>query len=173
MELFFQWLIERYESLYCCFIVRPYERAVHIRYGELNRICAPGHWWKLPLGIDEIHKVRVTRQTTNLNTQVVMSVEDATYVVSVVVTWSIREEAVDKVVLNIEEDYEEYLNNTIYARTSHECRKRGITAKTIDDIENGIAEGVRRRLGAFGYNIHDLTITDTSKAKTLRLVSGE
>lgn len=169
MDVFFEWLIDRWESLYCAFIVRPYERAVHIRRGKLLRICPPGFHWKLPFEIDEIWKVNVVSTTTNLNTQVVTDTLGQSYVVSVVVKWKVKEEQVARLIIDLE-DYEDVLNDTVYGMLARGCREQSFD--NIAEVEARVATAVRYKLGKYGFDLEDLWVTDISKARTLRLVTG-
>lgn len=171
MEQFFQWLIDRYESLYVTFIVRPYERAVHIRRGKLKRVCKPGIYFKLPLELDQIVKVNVVTTTSNLKTQVVMREDGTSVVVGVVIRWRVREEAVDRLVIDLE-DYETVLADTtlgMVARVFIQSK----ASMSLPEMQAKILEAVRRRLGKFGFDVEDIYITDVANARTFRLVSGE
>ena len=171
MELFFQFLIDKWQALYVTFIVRPYERAVHIRSGKLLRVCKPGWYWKLPLEIDEIHKVNIVSTTENLPTQVVTTADDLTYVVGVVVRWRVREEAVAKLVIDLE-DHVDVLRDTIIGMVAQEFIKAD-SEVPLEKLQSNILEATRRRLGRFGFDIEDLYVTDISEARTFRLVQGD
>ena len=171
MELFFQFLIDKWQALYVTFIVRPYERAVHIRSGKLLRVCKPGWYCKLPLEIDEIHKVNIVSTTENLPTQVVTTADDLTYVVGVVVRWRVREEAVAKLVIDLE-DHVDVLRDTIIGMVAQEFIKAD-SEVPLEKLQSNILEATRRRLGRFGFDIEDLYVTDISEARTFRLVQGD
>lgn len=172
MDTFFAWLIDRWESLYFGFVVRPYERAVHIRRGKLKRVCGPGWHAKHPFGLDEIHKVNVVSTTANLKTQVVTTADDYTLVVGVVIRWRVREEAVSRLILDLE-DYEDVLTDTCYGMVAKVFLETTMDGIDMDELAKKILEQVRRRVGKFGFDVEDLFITDISEARTFRLVQGE
>jgi regulator of protease activity HflC (stomatin/prohibitin superfamily) len=173
MELFFQWLIERWESTYFVFLVRPYERAVHIRSGRLLRICKPGWYFKCPLEYDAVHKVNVVSTTNNLGTQVVTMKDGGSWVIGVVAKWRCKEEWVARLIIDVE-DYEDVFNDTVYGMTARQCRQFDPRATiNLDDLEGAITTDIRRRVGKIGIELEDLWITDIARARTLRLVTGD
>src|SRR5690606_12409690 len=172
MDTFFQWIIDKWESLYCRFMVRPYERAVHIRKGKLLRVCKPGWYWKLPFEIDEIHKVNVVSTTSNLKTQVVTTKDDYALVVGVVIRWRVREEAVAHLIIDLE-DYQDVLTDVCYRMVAKCFLEVQLAYMVMDTLAKNILDLVRRRVGKFGFDVEDLYITDISEAKTFRLVQGE
>lgn len=172
MDTFFQWLIARWESFYCGFMIRPYERGVHIRRGKLKRVCKPGWYFKLPFELDEIHKVNVVSTTSNLKTQVVTTKDGYTLVVGVVIRWRVREEAVARLILDLE-DYEDVLADVSYGMVAKVFLETDFGEIEMDVLQKRILEQVRRRVGKFGFDVEDLFITDISEARTFRLVNGE
>ena len=126
MEVFFRWLIDRWEALYCAFIVRPYERAVHVRFGKLKRVAGPGWRFRLPFEIDEIIRINVVPTTSNLGTQVVTDLQGNAFVISVVIYWRVREDSVASMALELE-DHEDVLHDTTYGMLAQVCRESDMT----------------------------------------------
>jgi len=162
-------LIEKFEAFYCVYIVRPYERAVHIRGGRLLKVSPPGWYFKRPFEYDEIHKLNVVYDTINLNTQVVTDNKKQSYVISSVIGWQIREEACAKLIIELE-DYEDVLANTVYGELARVAREYDFD--NVSQIEEKAATAIRRKLGRYGVDLKDLWITDLAKARTYRLVTG-
>lgn len=172
MDSFFQWIIDRFESFYCAFVVRPYERAVHIRKGKFKRVCSPGLYFKLPFELDEIHKVNVVSTTSNLSTQVVTTADDETLVVGVVIRWRVREDRVASLILDLE-DYEDVLHDTTYGMVARTFLQTSLSELALEELSQRILEALRRRVGRFGFDVEDLYVTDISNARTFRLVGGD
>ena len=166
MEILVQWLIDRYESLYCSFVVRSYEKAVHLRRGKVKRVVGPGVWLKLPFSVDEIHKVDMRTRTNNLRTQVIGG-----RVIAAVGRWRVREDGVEHAVLGLEEDYTAVSGDIVYGMV-------GELAVSMPDagaleLRDAVLQAVRRRLGRYGIAVDDIWITDFAPARTLRLVQGD
>ena len=150
-------------------MVRPYERAVHIRGGKYKRTCGPGFYFKA-FGYDEVVKINIVSDAKNLLIQVVSDVTGKSYIIGAVVKWRVREDAVKNLILDVE-DYENMLHNTCYGMIAQECRS--IDMAKITELEAASKTAIRRRLGRYGYDIEDLWITDISPVRVLRLVTGD
>lgn len=170
MELFFQWLIDRFESLYCTFIVRPYQRGVHIRRGHLKRVAQPGLRLKQPFGIDEIEKVDLRLRTSNLPTQVVERKAGHATAVGVVVWWCVREDMVERLILDVEGEFTDVFNDTVTGMVAEAFDNEEISFQEARKI---ILESCRRRLGRYGFVIKDIYLTDFGPARIFRLVQSD
>lgn len=169
MDIFFQWLIDRWESLYCTFIVREYERVLQLRRGLVLRVAQPGWRWKLPFGIDELIRADTRTQTANLHTQVLETADGTNVVIGAVVRWRLVPEKVETAILTF--DTIDSVQDIVYGMVAEQVAEHGV--KDLPLLRAKILEAVRRRIGRYGFDIEDIYITDIAPAKTLRLVQGD
>jgi regulator of protease activity HflC (stomatin/prohibitin superfamily) len=171
MNSLFDWIFDMIENFYCMFVIRPYERGVHIRRGKLKRTVKPGLYFKLPFELDEIHKVNVVSTTTNLETQLVTTDTGEIFAVGAVLRWRVREDACARLVIDLE-DYEDVLEDTALGMIAQVfSNKRG--KLTLDEVRLEASEAIRRRLGKFGIDLEDLYITDFGKCRAFRLIQSD
>lgn len=171
MDVFFQWLFDTVEKLYIMYVIRPYERGVHIRLGSVLRTVGPGWYFQCPFGVDDLHKVNIVTTTHNLPTQVVTASNGTLVALGIVVVWRVREEAVERIVVDLE-DYDDVLNDTT----------TGMVPKTVAEfdwpldlssLQDAVLTAVRRRMGRYGIDVQDIYITDFGKARIFRLVQSD
>jgi len=147
-------------------ILQPYERGVLIRLGSFKRTLGPGIHWVIPFYIDNVETDNVVPTTSNLLAQSLQTRDGVAVVVSVVITYAIRD--IKKVLLEVE-NADDVLADSTYALVG-----RAISNSNYDDIcrpefAESIFKEIRRAAFSWGIEVRNIGFADLAKAKSLRL----
>lgn len=148
-------------------LVQQTHRAVKFS-GSKAKELGPGiHWW-WPL-VSQIEEIPVARQTVNLPSQSLVTLDDVTIVVSGVVVYSIRS-AIDAIVKNY--DHEDTLKDVAMCSIAKVIS--GVTWKELREQQRGgklqerLTKAVRQSLRPFGFRVSRTALTDIVPCKVYR-----
>lgn len=158
-------IIEVWEDLLPFVVIPVYDKGVRLRFGLHRDTLEPGFHFKIPFADNVLTQMVVT---ATMETEQTLTTKDG-------------KEAIVKSVIKYDiEDVATLLLKVNDARDAVSDMTRGIIRKEIvkanwaecnsEEIEKSILTKARREAKKWGINIIDLTITDLSQSKTVRLL---
>lgn len=163
-----QQLSDWFGSLKAWYTVRPWERAIRVRYGRWTVEIGPGLHLRIPL-LDQVFVQNVRLRVLNLPVQTVTNSAGETTTLSGVVSWRIRDVRVMYQRLHTPEDW---ILNTVLAALAeavYESREP-MSPKAAGEIAAALIMGPARDVG---MEIEQVSVTDLAKVRTYRLITGE
>jgi regulator of protease activity HflC (stomatin/prohibitin superfamily) len=151
------------------YLIRPWERAIRVRFG--NRVVAvgPGIHFRFPL-VDQIFAQNIRQRILNLPIQTVTTRLGDAITFSAVVKWRISDVRRIYETLHTPEDW---IFNVVLAATSDAIYNAadGYTPQSIS--EQATATIAQSDAADRGLEIEGVAIIDFAKVRTIRLISGE
>lgn len=164
----FEIIIAFVESFYFMTTVMEFERAVLLRRGRYRRTLEPGWRFFIPFGVDEILKVNVVRETAELPAQAFTTIDGVCAVATAIITFRISD--VKKHLLETE-DAEEVLADASRGPILRILRmKKWQDLVKAEDLDDEITKAVRRPAFRWGVEVEAVTLSDLTRARTLRLL---
>lgn len=153
--------LERFwESIVPWVVVPQYEEGVILRLGKFNRIVSKGFNWKLPL-LEKSDSTSIVIQTMELPTQTL-----GEKIIAFIVRYKVVD--VKTFLLDVHD-----ANDVIRDMSMGAVRRATEEYHTPDEIEKSAKRRLKRSLKKYGVEVHEATITDYGKIKSLRIIMDE
>lgn len=149
-------------------LIMQYERGILLRKGRYKKTLGTGYHWKVPFGIDVIHKDSIIPDTNNLNWQRLQTSDGHTVLISVAIRW--RVSSVKKFNLSAQ-DADSVLNDSTYGEVAAFVRSSSWDDIQDDDWIHMVSAAVKKRALRFGVTVEELWVTDLVKAPVICLVN--
>ena len=166
LERLVEFLVTVLGLFQCWMVLDPYERGVLLRLGKFKRTLDCGFHWTWPLYVDVVLKDNVVPTTSNLMAQSLQTKDGVGIVISVVITYAIRD--IRKVLLEVE-DADDVLADSTYALVGHAVRTHTYDEICRPDFAESVFKEIRRAAFAWGIEVRNIGFADLAKAKSLRL----
>ena len=165
MAAFFELVVRFLGSLKFWFRVLPWEAALRVRRGKKRASFGPGHYWRLPFGLDHVEKRHVTQQVADLQSQSIRTKDRASLAVSGSVRYEITD--VDAAVSKVQN-----LNKSLQNLSS------GVLANVVNELDNNditvlrlqewVLRLIRKHTEGWGITVKSFYIVDLDHVKSLR-----
>lgn len=153
--------LERFwESIVPWVIVPQYEEGVILRLGKFNRIISKGFNPKWPM-IESFDNVSIVMQTIELPTQTL-----GDRIIAFIIRYQIND--VKTYLLDVHDASDVIRDISLGA-----VRRATQDYNEPDDIEKSAKRRLKRSLKKYGVLVHEATITDYGKIKSLRIIMDE
>jgi len=165
-EKLFEFLLTVLGTFQCWVVLMPYERGVLVRLGTFTRTLDPGPHWTWPLYVDRVERANVVPTTANLMAQSLQTKDGVGIVVSVVLTYAIRD--IQKMLLEVEEAADVLADST-YALVSVAIRGATVDEVFHPDFSSKVFKEIRKAAFRWGIEVQTIGFADLAKARSLRL----
>ena len=148
-------------------VINEYEEAVVLRFGVFKKSIQKGIYFKIPF-VDEVMAHHVVITTLNLPSQSLVTADKKSIVVKAMVKFRIAD--IKTFMLEIWDKQDAIsdigqgvIKNVVMAKTWEEC--------TDIEIDNTISKKIRAEVKKYGIEIIQVTLTDISEMRSIRLIS--
>ncbi|MEK9723560.1 MAG: SPFH domain-containing protein [Rhodospirillaceae bacterium] len=169
MEALFSFLATFWQALLPLFIVQEYEGAVHLRLGRFYRTVEPGIYWKIPFGLDLIHRTNVKPGPATMRAQSLVTADGVDVVIQARIIWSVSD--VRTFLIEIEGE-DAILSDAVYGVITEQ-----VAAANWDDIRteafrHACHKAARARARKLGASVDNLYFSDVARMQSFRLITG-
>lgn len=170
LDRLFDFLLQAWTFLVPWAILEQYQQGVVLRLGKYQRTIGPGFHWLIPFNIDVVIADSVVTSTARLNPQSLTTEDGVSVVVAAVVTSEVRD--IRKLLLACE-DKDQALIDTCFGVIA-----RAVCATPWDklhtpEFQEELTKAARKRGFRFGIEVESVALTDLTKARSIRLWSGQ
>ncbi len=164
----FDWIDRGWSHLKPFFIVICTDKAGVLRFGKYHRSAEPGFHWKIPL-VEQVIDVTAVETTWHSPAQPLTTKDD----VAVTATTVVRYEVVDPqaYITKIFDQKDVLADRTMGAVRRLVAKSTYRELVDSEDPEAKIATALRRTVGRYGFQIHEVTFTAFTKSKALMLIT--
>lgn len=160
-------IVSIWDKLIFFSIVKQYQQGAWLRFGKLRKIVDPGIHFKIPF-FDEIDCYHVLTTAMTLEAQSLTTKDDKEIVVKAVLKYKTVDlskffthvydavDAISDVSMGI-------IRQVIAKKTWEECRD--------ESLDNEITKKVRIEARKWGLEVENVTLSDLSKMRSIRLLS--
>lgn len=147
-------------------IVPAWQGGVILRFGRWHRTLTPGYYWKIPFFEDVVLAERC-ETTMRLPPQSLTTKDDVSVVVSSIVKYEIRD--MKKYVCDVWDQKDVLADVTMGAIA--QCVRESTYKDLMDGVpDKEVLTKVKRGVGKYGFEVNQVTFTDRSRARSIRLV---
>lgn len=163
VELLTNWWLE----LKPLVIIRDYEEAVLLRFGNFKKVLKPGLHFKIPM-FDEVIDQHVVVTTLSLDAQSLYTLDKQNIVVKGVIKYKISD--VKTFLLEVYDAQDalsdmsqSIIKNVIMSMTLEEC--------TDVELDNTLTKKVRVEARKWGVEVQQVTLTDLAPIRSFRFIN--
>jgi modulator of FtsH protease HflK len=150
-------------------VIDPYEEALVLRLGKLNRHLQPGFNWVAPFGVERVYDEHVVPTTHSLGNESVTTKDGRSIGFHAIVTYRVRD--IEKLLLEVEDG-----NHAVRDACSGEIGRvlRESTWEEIcqADILDKLTAAGRKRGFKFGVEIMSVQLAGMALCRSIRLMQS-
>lgn len=147
-------------------ICHAWQGGVILRWGRFHRAITPGYYAKIPL-VEDVVLFEACETTMRLPAQSLMTKDDVTVVVSSIVKYEIKN--AQKYVCDVW-DQKDVLADVTAGAIARVVQEKTYAELMQGDPEKEVLTRVKRGVGKYGFEVNQLTFTDKSRARSVRLL---
>lgn len=147
-------------------ICHAWQGGVILRWGRYHRTITPGYYAKIPL-VEDVVLAEACETTLRLPPQSLTTSDDKAVVVSSIVKYEIKD--MRKYVCDV------WDQKDVLADVTMGAIAKCVQEHTYEQLMKGepdkeVLTAVKRGVGKYGFQVNQVTFTDRSKARSIRLV---
>jgi len=167
LDSLFQWISERFESLYFFAVLEEFEGGVIMRWGKYHKDMKPGVNWMWPV-MESYYSDNIVRKTDNLISQSLYTADDVGVLLSVFISYKIRN--VRRWLLEVED------SNSVLTDMTYGVIAEIVAESTWDEVKHPafksrvFYELKQRASKQLGVTLESVQFCDLTRSKTLRIL---
>lgn len=150
-------------------VVDPYEEALVLRLGKLNRHLKCGFHLVYPFGVERVYDEHIVPTTHSLGNESVTTADDVPIGFHAIVTYKVRD--IKKLLLEVE-DGNHAVRDAACGEIGRVLRESTWEEIRRPEILDKLTAAARRRGFRYGIEVMDVQLAGLARCKSLRLMSS-